>query len=151
MLRELLHFRSDLVHQSQDLSGMSVEATDGRLGKVVDVVETGAGTFLVVDTGPWILGRQLTLPAGIVTAIDRDGENVVIDRSKDELKNAPDVDLEAPGDGSARAAIIEYFGGERSARMEPGVREPGFATMSQDVEPITSSRPSFDSSASAPD
>ena len=50
----------------KDLVGFDVEALDGDVGKV-DGASTEAGdSYIVVDTGPWILGRKVLLPAGTI-------------------------------------------------------------------------------------
>ena len=53
-----------------DLSGYSVEATDGGIGKVDnDTNEVGSGS-LIVDTGPWIFGKKVMIPAGVIARVD---------------------------------------------------------------------------------
>ena len=52
-----------------DLSGFKVEATDGDIGKVDEATNEVGGSFLVVDTGPWIFCKKVMLPCGIVQAI----------------------------------------------------------------------------------
>ena len=48
------------------LIGYSVEALDGGIGKIDEAsYDVGAG-YLVVDTGPWIFGKKVMLPAGVV-------------------------------------------------------------------------------------
>jgi ribosomal 30S subunit maturation factor RimM len=57
MAIELWHFRSDVGQERADLRGMSVEALDGRVGKVEEVVQKPSASFLVVDTGPSAVER----------------------------------------------------------------------------------------------
>ena len=92
MAIELWYFRSDVGQERVDLRGMSVEALDGGVGKVDEVVQEPSASFLVVDTGPWILGKKVLLPAGLVSGIDVDGELVKVERYKDEIKSAPQFD-----------------------------------------------------------
>jgi hypothetical protein len=75
-----------------DLVGFHVEATDGGIGKVDDATEEAGRNILVVDTGPWIFGKKVLIPAGIIDRIDLDGETVYVNRTKDEIKNAPEFD-----------------------------------------------------------
>ncbi|GAA3379306.1 hypothetical protein GCM10020367_62310 [Streptomyces sannanensis] len=44
---------------------------------------------IVVDTGPWIFGRQVLLPAGVVSRIDSESRTVYVNCTKDEVKAAP--------------------------------------------------------------
>ena len=54
----------------RDLSGFSVEALDGSIGKIDEASnDVGAG-YVVVDTGPWIFGKKVMLPAGVIRDVD---------------------------------------------------------------------------------
>src|SRR5512132_1589616 len=75
-----------------DLSGFKVEALDGSIGKVDEATYEAAGSFVVVDTGPWIFGKKVMLPAGVIRDIDLDTESVFVNRTKDQIKNAPEFD-----------------------------------------------------------
>ena len=77
-----------------DLSGFAVEATDGRIGKVDKYSEDIGSGHIVVDTGIWIFGRQVLLPAGTVSSIDVPGRVLHVDRTKDEIKDSPAFDQE---------------------------------------------------------
>jgi len=75
-----------------DLTGFNVEARDGKIGKVDEATHEAGGSFLVVDTGPWIFGKKVMLPAGMVPRIDPDTETVFVNLTKDEIKNAPEFE-----------------------------------------------------------
>ncbi len=72
-----------------DLSGYKVEATDGSIGKVDRHSHEAGSAHLVVDTGPWIFGREVLLPAGTVTGIDVDEKKIHVELTKDQIKGAP--------------------------------------------------------------
>jgi hypothetical protein len=76
-------------HANLDLAGYSVEALDGKIGKVADASNEVGACYLVVDTGPWIFGKKVILPAGIIERVDPDTETVFVDRTKEEIKDAP--------------------------------------------------------------
>jgi hypothetical protein len=44
-----------------DLTGFKVEALDGSIGKVDEATNEAGGSFIVVDTGPWIFGKKVML------------------------------------------------------------------------------------------
>jgi hypothetical protein len=73
-----------------NLIGYSVEAIDGGIGKIDEAShDVGAG-YIVVDTGPWIFGKQVMLPAGVIGRVDVDTNTVFVNRMKEQIKNAPE-------------------------------------------------------------
>jgi hypothetical protein len=75
-----------------ELEGFSVQAKDGKLGKVDEATHEAGGSFLIVDTGPWIFGKKVMLPAGVVHRIDPESKTVFVNLTKDEIKSAPEYD-----------------------------------------------------------
>ena len=80
----------DMALSQRNLTGLSVEALDGSIGKVDDATNDVGGSYIVVDTGPWIFGKKVMLPAGVVDRVDLDTETVFVNRTKDQIKNAPE-------------------------------------------------------------
>ena len=97
-----------------DLSGYSVEATDGGIGKIDETTKEIGSSYIVVDTGPWIFGKKVMLPAGVIERVDRDDEKVYVNRSKDEIKDAPEFDENRYREGSYRDEIGAYYGRQRT-------------------------------------
>jgi hypothetical protein len=93
-----------------DLSGFSVEAIDGSIGKVDEASNDIAASFIVVDTGPWIFGKKVMLPAGVIRDVDLDAQSVFVNRTKDEIKNAPEFDESTYRDDSYRSQLGSYYG-----------------------------------------
>ena len=92
-----------------DLTDFKVEALDGGIGKVDQATYDAGGSFLVVDTGPWIFGKKVLLPAGVIRDIDLDTETVFVDRTKDQIKNAPEFDEERYQDEGYRGEVGSYY------------------------------------------
>ena len=89
---ELWTFRTQSV-LGMDLTGFTVEAIDGKIGKVDEATYEVGGSYLIVDTGPWIFGnKKVVLPAGIVERIDDKTGTVFVNRPKEEIVNAPEYD-----------------------------------------------------------
>ncbi|MFI9814347.1 PRC-barrel domain containing protein [Saccharothrix variisporea] len=84
------------------LIGYEVEATDGGIGKVDEDNALVPTDCLMVDTGPWIFGRKVVLPVGTVQRVDHDERKVYVDRTKEQIKNAPEYDPEADPDDYRR-------------------------------------------------
>jgi hypothetical protein len=99
-----------------------VEAADGRIGTVdEDNHEVGA-CYVVVDTGPWIFGKKVLLPAGVINYVDTTGRTVHVDRTKEQIKNGPEFDQDAYREDQFRNRIGDYYA--RSYRDEPGSAAP---------------------------
>ena len=93
-----------------DLIGFSVEALDGSIGKIDKASnDVGAG-YIVVDTGPWIFGKKVLLPAGVIESYDMDDTTVYVQRTKDEIKNAPEFDPDKTVDTKYREQYGTYYG-----------------------------------------
>ncbi|HSJ34596.1 MAG TPA: PRC-barrel domain containing protein, partial [Acidimicrobiia bacterium] len=54
----------------EDIVGFGVEAIDGSIGKVDKASHEVGSSYLVVDTGPWIFGQKVLIPAGTVERVD---------------------------------------------------------------------------------
>jgi hypothetical protein len=100
---------SNVTDTHADLTGFSVEALDGSIGKVDDATYAVGRSHIVVDTGPWIFGKKVLLPAGIVRGIDETEETIFVNRTKDEVKSAPEYD-EAMDDDDYRTSVGAYYG-----------------------------------------
>jgi hypothetical protein len=96
-----------------DLTGFKVEARDGSIGKVDEATYEAGGSFIVVDTGPWIFGKKVLLPAGVIRDVDLDTEALFVDLTKDQIKNAPEFDEKTYRDDSYRTQIGSYYDRER--------------------------------------
>ena len=94
----------------ENVIGYGVEAIDGSIGKVDETTrDTGSGTF-VIDTGPWIFGKKVMLPIGVFTSVDHDEEKVFVNRTKDQIKNAPEFDESLINDDTYRTQVGSYYG-----------------------------------------
>jgi hypothetical protein len=87
-----------------------VEAQDGSIGKVDDATYEVGASYIVVDTGPWIFGKKVTLPAGVIRDVDHDEEKVFVNRTKDEIENAPEFDDTLTRDEEYRGRLGSYYG-----------------------------------------
>jgi hypothetical protein len=101
------------------LAGHKVEALDGGIGKVDDATDDVAGSYIVVDTGPWIFGKKVMLPAGVIDRVDREDETVYVNRTKDEIKNAPEFDEDRHADETYRSDLGSYYGPSGMGYRDP--------------------------------
>ncbi|QES58095.1 PRC domain containing protein [Streptomyces venezuelae] len=112
MTENLWSYRSTSGHVAgTDLTGYKVEATDGSIGKVDKHSDEVTDAYLVVDTGVWIFGKEVLLPASTVVRIDPEERKVFVDRTKEQIKNAPEFQREKHlGDVGYREELGTYYG-----------------------------------------
>ena len=103
-------YRDTTWSQDSDLVGYDVEASDGSIGKIDEASNKVGAGYIVVDTGPWIFGKKVLLPAGVLSRVDTDEEKVYVNRTKDQIKDSPEFDENTYRDDTYRTTIGSYYG-----------------------------------------
>jgi hypothetical protein len=93
-----------------DISGFKVQALDGDIGSVDEATFDIGASYIVVDTGPWIFGKKVLLPAGVVDHVDVVDQKLFVNRTKDEIEKAPEFDPERYKEEAFRNNIGTYYG-----------------------------------------
>jgi hypothetical protein len=96
--------------EAAEIVGYGVEALDGSIGKVDEATYEAGSAYLVIDTGPWIFGKKVVLPAGIITSVNFDDETVFVNRTKEEIKNAPPFDETTYRESGYSDDLGTYYG-----------------------------------------
>jgi PRC-barrel domain len=92
-----------------DIVGFEIEATDGGIGKIDEATYDVGSSYVVVDTGPWIFGKKVLLPAAVIQRVDLDSQTVLVDRTKDEIKDSPEFDEENYREQDYRSRVGSYY------------------------------------------
>jgi hypothetical protein len=108
--------------KGHDLTEYDVEALDGRIGTIDEATYEVSGSYVVVDTGPWIFGKKVLLPAGVIDQIDPAEKRVYVNRTKEEIKNAPEYDEAAASQEAYRTELGRYYGPGGAAYRDPARR-----------------------------
>jgi hypothetical protein len=93
-----------------DLTGFKVQALDGEIGSVDEATYDIGASYLVVDTGPWIFGKKVLLPAGVVDLVDLTNRKLIVNRTKDEIDKAPEFDPQRYHEQEYLNNIGTYYG-----------------------------------------
>src|SRR3954464_4760037 len=88
-----------------NLDGFSVEAVDGSIGKIDEATYEVGDSYIVVDTGPWIFGKKVLLPAGVIERVDHNDEQVFVSLTKDQIKDSPEFDELTYRDDAYRSSL----------------------------------------------
>ncbi|WP_037607039.1 hypothetical protein [Streptacidiphilus rugosus] len=109
MNRQLWSYPTDSgLLAGEDVTDYRVEAADGAIGHVEAVLDREEQRSLIVDTGTWIFGRRVVVPAGAVSRVDGATRTVHVVRTKDEVKAAPAFER---NDDDFWTRLGSYYGG----------------------------------------
>ena len=100
----------DQTFMGKDLTGFKIEALDGDIGKIDEATFEVGNSYLVVDTGAVIFGKKVLLPAGVISRVDHQNKRVWVDRTKDQVKHAPEFEQSMLRDETYRQQLSDYYG-----------------------------------------
>ena len=98
----------DSTWSSLDPSGFKVDAIDGEVGSVEETTQIGSGE-LVVSTGPWVFGKKVMLPVGVVSGIDPDDRRVKVNLTKAQIQGAPEFYQDRRFEDAYRQELGHYY------------------------------------------
>ena len=108
-MTDIWTFRDQQSWAETDITGFKVEAIDGEIGSIDQASYEVGRSWMVVDTGPWIFGKKVLLPAGVIDRVDFDDERVYVHRTKDEIQNAPEFDESRFSDAGYHSEVGTYY------------------------------------------
>jgi hypothetical protein len=109
-MNDTWRYRDAAWSRGGDVVGYEVEGTDGSIGKVDRATADTDAAYLVVDTGPWLVGKKRLIPAGLVTNVDHDAGTVTVTLSKDQAKAGPDYEEGVNPDEVTMSEHSDYYG-----------------------------------------
>lgn len=95
------------------IKGYAIQATDDELGRVREVYfddEQWGVRYLVVETGPWLMGRSVLISPYAIQGIDEDGERIRVSLTSEKVKNSPDIDTDKPVSRQLESEFSTYYG-----------------------------------------
>ena len=102
-----------MLRSANDLKGLTIGATDGEIGSVQTFYfddEHWTIRYLVVDTGHWLSGRQVLISPFSVRQIDPVNGRIVVDLTKSQIENSPDIDTHRPISRQAEIELSRHYG-----------------------------------------
>jgi hypothetical protein len=88
-----------MLHTLADLTDCSIGATDGPIGRVVDLYfddEAWVIRYFVADSGTWLSGRQVLIPAVTVRTPNWPERLLPVSISRQQVKDSPNIDTDKP-------------------------------------------------------
>ncbi len=95
------------------LNGHTIEATDGPIGNVSDILfddATWKMRWLVVDTGHWLPGRKVLIHPSAIGEVDDERQSVSVKLTKARIKDSPDTLHDQPVSRQMEAGLNRYYG-----------------------------------------
>ena len=95
-----------------DIEGFNLFTIDDEeIGRVVEASYEPGSSCVVIETGPWLVGRRVLLPAGLISGMSPDEETVETQLTQDQIKESPtcDPDLGDITRQQHRDEVAEYF------------------------------------------
>ncbi len=113
MPTDVWQYRESMVFSasSVDVSGYEVVGPDDSIGTVDKASNDVRVNYIIVDTGDWLSGRQVILPAATVERIDPAARKVIIDRTRDDIRNAPEFHPKELRSAKFEDALTGYYHG----------------------------------------
>jgi uncharacterized protein YrrD len=102
-----------MIQTVKHLQGDEIAARDGAIGSVEDVYfddERWAVRYLVVDTGGWLPGKRVLISPASVDVRNSSANEVRVELTREQVRNAPDIETDLPVSRQYERAHAAYFG-----------------------------------------
>ena len=103
------------LHKLGDLTGYSLQARDGEIGRLRQVYfddHEWLVRYFIVHTGSWLLGQDVLIAPRAVIAVDNENKSLTVELTREQVKNAPPVDTQLPVSRYYEQAYYRYYGWE---------------------------------------
>ena len=100
-------------HSDSDLYGLDVEASDGAIGRVVDLYfedDTWTIRFLLVATGAWLAGRRVLIPPSVIGTPDWTARCLSASVTLAQVSKSPPTDTCKPVSRQHEVEQYGYYG-----------------------------------------
>lgn len=88
-----------ILHRLNDLTGYSLNARDGEIGKLEEVYfddKRWMVRYFIVRTGNWLLGRRVLIVPAVISGVDAEAKSLDVDLTREQVENCPPVNRELP-------------------------------------------------------
>ncbi len=122
-----------ILRRFHDIQGWELGARDGNIGRCHDLLfedTDWAARYLVADTRKWLPGRKVLIPPRAVESLEESSGPVllsagtmVLSLTKEQIKNAPPLDSDAPVSRRYETAFNRYYDWP-NYWAAPSIRDP---------------------------
>jgi hypothetical protein len=97
----------------KDLQEYSILAADGEIGRAVDFYiddQDWSIRYLVLETGPWILGRRVLVSPAAAGDPDPESKQIPLSLTRDQVKASPEIDTDKPVSRQQEQDLHDHYG-----------------------------------------
>ncbi|MFZ5907046.1 MAG: PRC-barrel domain-containing protein [Nitrospirota bacterium] len=102
------HLRS-----TREVCNYRIRAQDGEIGHVADFIlndDNWVILYVVIDTRNWLPGKRVLVSTTWFNDIDWDHSSILVDLTKEEVKESPEYDPEKPVNRKYEVRLYDYYG-----------------------------------------
>jgi uncharacterized protein YrrD len=102
-----------MLRLGSSLKGYKIEATDGSIGSVADLLfddTTWKLRWMVVDTGGWLGGAKVLIHPSMIGVADDVDETLSVRLSKKQVENSPGRLQDRPMSQQSESDLYDYYG-----------------------------------------
>jgi sporulation protein YlmC with PRC-barrel domain len=102
-----------MLRSPSSITGYAIAASDGHLGTVSDFLfddRSWLVRWLIVETGSWLSGRKVLLPAFALGHLDQERREFSVRLTMQQIKDSPDINTERPVSRQMETGIYDYYG-----------------------------------------
>jgi hypothetical protein len=102
-----------MLWRASSLEGHAIQATDGRIGSVSDLLfddRDWTVRWLVVDTGTWLTGRKVLVPPSALGRPDDVSRELPVGLTRRQVEESPDIDTDAPVSRQHESDVYMHYG-----------------------------------------
>lgn len=99
--------------RASEIEGYGISATDGLIGSVQDWLfddHDWIVRWVVVDTGTWLPGKKIVLPASVCEAPDMKRRVIRAPLTRAQVEQSPSLDEHAPVSRQNESDVYNYYG-----------------------------------------
>jgi len=99
-----------MLNKAKTLKGYTLNSLDGEIGTVKEFYfddQHWAIRYLVVETGSWLMDRQVLISPYALLVVNKEKQCIDIDLTKKQIENSPSLDTDKP---VSRQFEEEYYG-----------------------------------------
>lgn len=101
-----------MIRSVNQLRHFDIAARDGSVGAVHDLFfddHSWQVRYVVADTGTWLVGRRVLVSPQAVDAVDAVDRKLTVGLTKQEIRESPGVDADAPVSRQNEIALADHF------------------------------------------